>query len=190
MDQYVQAGEGRDATEEHGVILAASLADRSLRSGWAVGLAAHGEELVWLPPREGQAQRWEILRALALVSLGERPLADVLAGAGPAFRQCASLVIVTPSANSAWVEALVPLLRRGTVPTVLLLDPVSFGGSGDQRPIRAALTHLGVAHYVVTRDWLDLPEARSIQSEGWGEAAPDAGRSASFYRFGPARRAS
>ncbi len=188
MDRSVQAGEGRDATEEHGVILAASLADRSLRSRWAVGLAAHGEQFVWLPPRDGEAQRWEILRSLALVSLGARPLADVLVRAGPALRQCASLVIVTPSADSAWVEALVPLLRRGTVPTVLLLDAVSFGGNGDQRPIRAALTNLGVAHYLITRDLLDLPKARSVQSGDWGRATPDVGRSASFYRFGPARR--
>jgi uncharacterized protein (DUF58 family) len=65
MDQSVQVGEGAQSTEEHAVILAASLADRGLRLGKAVGLVAHGEPLTWLPPREGEGQRWEMLRALA-----------------------------------------------------------------------------------------------------------------------------
>jgi uncharacterized protein (DUF58 family) len=126
MDRHVQAGTGPDATEEHAVVLAASLADRGLRSGQAVGLVAHGEQLVWLPPRGGEGQRWEVLRSLALVSLGSRPLAQLLAGIQPALEPYTSLVIITPAVDTAWVEALVPLLRRGVIPTVLLLDPVSF----------------------------------------------------------------
>jgi len=160
MDRDVQVGEGRDATEEHGVILAASLADRGVRSGRAVGLAAHGGELVWLPPREGEGQRWEILRSLALVSAGSHPLASLLAGMGPVLGQHASLVIIMPAVRGDWIEALVPLLWRGVTPTVLLLDPVSFGGVGDAREAAAQLANLGVAHYIITRDLLDRPEAR------------------------------
>jgi uncharacterized protein (DUF58 family) len=200
MDRHVQVGKGPDATEEHAVILAASLADRGLRSGQAVGLAAHGEQLVWLPPREGEGQRWEILRSLALVSLGSRPLAELLAGIRPTLEQRTSLVIITPAVDTAWVEALLPLLRRGAIPTVLLLDPVSFadpepfdfaqdkqsrrGGIGDpsttlrrgsgqgsrhrlsvtqaqsRELAQGLLVDLGVAHYVITRDLLDRPEAR------------------------------
>jgi hypothetical protein len=118
------------------------LADRGLRSGQAVGLAAHGEQLVWLPPREGEGQRWEVLRSLALVSLGSRPLAELLAGmrhyggtGGPALGQYTSLVIITPAVDTAWVEALVPLLRRGVIPTVLLLDPVSFAQDNQSRRV-------------------------------------------------------
>jgi uncharacterized protein (DUF58 family) len=234
MDRYVQVGEGPDATEEHAVILAASLADRGLRSGQAVGLAAYGEQLVWLPPREGEGQRWEVLRSLALVSLGSRPLAELLAGmrhycgtGGPALEQYTSLVIITPAVDTAWVEALVPLLRLGVTPTVLLLDPVSFarpepfdpstslrtglaqdkqsrrGGTGDPsttlrrgsgqgsghrlsvtqaqspefassracRGVEGLLVDLGVAHYVITPDLLDQPEARPDQQRHQGRPA-------------------
>ncbi|MCP4540501.1 MAG: DUF58 domain-containing protein [Chloroflexi bacterium] len=180
MDQSVQVGDGQDATEEHGVILTASLADRGLRSGWAVGLAAHGEQLAWLPPREGEAQRWEILRTLALLSLGSCPLAELLARVGSALGHSASIVVITPSNDTAWIEALVPLLRRGAIPTVLLLDSVSFGGAGDQRAVRAALTDLGVAHYVITRDLLDRPETRAEQREIWERMVAGTGRSVSF----------
>ncbi|HPD42555.1 MAG TPA: DUF58 domain-containing protein, partial [Anaerolineae bacterium] len=53
MDARVQVGMGENSTDELGVILAASLADRGLRARRAVGLVAHGEELVWLPPQSG-----------------------------------------------------------------------------------------------------------------------------------------
>jgi uncharacterized protein (DUF58 family) len=168
MNRRVQVGKDLDATEEHAVILAASLADRGLRSGQAVGLAAHGEQLVWLPPREGEGQRWEILRSLALVSVGSRPLAELLVGMRPALEQYTSLVIITPAVDTAWVEALVPLLRCGAIPTVLLLDPASFGGTGNLSVTQALLVDLGVVHYVITRDLLDRPEARPGQQERWG----------------------
>jgi uncharacterized protein (DUF58 family) len=167
MDRRVQAGQGQASTEEHGVILAASLADRGLRAGRAVGLVAHGQELVWLPPEAGDGQRMMILRALALVDPGARPLAELLVRVRPGFGQLASLIVITPAVDGDWVEALLPLLRRGAVPTVLLLDPVSFGGTGDVGKTLALLSDLGVARYVITRDLLDRPEARPGQFGHW-----------------------
>lgn len=168
MDSRAQAGRGADSTEEHGVILAASLTDIGLRSGRAVGLvtASRGDDLTWLPPRPGDGQRWEILRALALAALGSRALADVLAQARPSFHQIASLVVITPSLDSQWIESLIPLLNRGAVATVLLLDPVSFGGAGDTLGMRTLLSELDIAHYSITRNLLDRPELRPAQ-RGW-----------------------
>ncbi|MFQ6101481.1 MAG: DUF58 domain-containing protein [Anaerolineae bacterium] len=183
MNQRVQVGEGQDGTEEHGVILAASLADRGLRSGRTVGLVAHGERLVWFPPRKGEGQRWEILRALALVSLGSRPLAELLTRVGPVLGQYASLVIVTPATDVAWIEALVPLLRRGAIPTILLLDPISFGGTGDQGKIQTSLTDLGVVYYIITRDLLDQPQARPDRQERWERLISGTGRSVSVRQL-------
>jgi uncharacterized protein (DUF58 family) len=161
LDGRVQAGAEEDSTEEHGVILAASLADRGLRSKRAVGLVAHGRDLSWLPPQRGDAQRWEILRELAQVSPGTCSLADLLARTGAAVEQHASLVIITPAADDDWIVALMPLLERGIAPTILLLDSVSFGGSGDVRRVAALLSDLDVAHYIVTRDVLNGAQQRS-----------------------------
>ncbi|MBN1259652.1 MAG: DUF58 domain-containing protein, partial [Anaerolineae bacterium] len=130
-DVKVQVGAGEDSTEELGVILAASLADRGIRAGRSVGLLAHsGDDLAWIPPREGEGQRWEILRALALVTQGKYSLAELLHRVKPTLGLRTTLVIITPSLEGAWLEMLVPLMRRGVAPTVLLLDPVSFGGEG------------------------------------------------------------
>jgi hypothetical protein len=59
------------------------------------------------------------------------------------------------------------LLQRGIAPTVLLLDPVSYGGVGDASSLLALLTDLGVTRYVITRDLLDQPEARPGQQGHW-----------------------
>lgn len=177
LEQRVQVGQGWGSSEEHGVTLAASLADRGLRAGRAVGLVAYGEELAWLPPQRGDKQRLEILRALALATPGSRPLADLLRerGAQPTSEQRASLVIITPAAVGEWMGALLSLLQRGAVPTVLLLDPPSFGGGGDDPTELAAttsktlalLSDLGVARYLITPDVLDRPEARPGQRGQW-----------------------
>ncbi len=187
LDRRVQVGAGMDSTEEHGVILAASLADRGLRSRRAVGLAIQGEELAWLPTRSGEAQRWKILRALAVASPGDRSLSDLLAHIGPSLGQHDSLVIITAAVSGDWIEPLMHLRRRGCIPTTLLLDPNSFpdqGGrpfqaKGDVQRLAAKLDDLGVARYVITQDLLgglDMELGRQGRWEwrvfGTGHAVP------------------
>lgn len=167
MDARVQVGEGEDSTDELGVILAASLADRGLRARRAVGLLAHGEDLVWLPPQSGEGQRWEILRNLALVNRGRRSLAELLQRVRPSLGQRTTLIIVTAAVEGLWLETLVPLLRHNIVPTVLLLDPVSFGGAGDATAARATLNQLGVANTIISQDLLDHPKAHPGTQGQW-----------------------
>jgi uncharacterized protein (DUF58 family) len=169
LDQRVQVGEGWDSTVEHGVTLAASLASRGLRSGRSVGLATHGETLTWIPPQGGEGQRLAVLQALAQVRPGTKPLRDLLREGGTPYatgRQ-ASLIIITAAAQGDWIEALLPLIRRGVTPTVLLLDPVSYGGEDNADRTLAALARLGVARYIITRDLLDRPEARPGRQGQW-----------------------
>lgn len=182
LERRVQVGQGQASTEEHGVILAASMADRGLRAGRAVGLVTHGEDLVWLPPQVGDGQRWAILRALALAVPGSRPLAELLARARPRFGERTSIIIVTPAVNDEWVEALWPLLRSGAAPTVLLLDPLSFGGAGDVSGTLALLSDLGIARYVITRDLLDHSEARPGQRGQWEWRVSPLGRAVPVRR--------
>jgi uncharacterized protein (DUF58 family) len=183
MDRCVHVGEGRNSTEEHSVILAASLAEQGLQARRSVGLVTQGrDELLWLAPKEGDHQRWEILRALALVSPGSCSLADLLAREGPAFGQSASLIIITPAIDESWIEPLVPLLRRGIAPTVLLLDPASFGGAGNVRGMTALLADLGVSFHVITRDLLDQPEARPGQEGYWEWRVLGTGRAVAVRR--------
>jgi uncharacterized protein (DUF58 family) len=174
----VQAGEDDRSTEEHGVVLAASLADRGLRQGHAVGLVTCGRELTWMPPRRSPSQLMDLLRALALASRGSRPLEDLLEQARQSIRAGASLVLITPDLRPAWVGTLLQLSHLGIIPTVLLFDPASFGGPGDPRPLANLLQENGVRHTIVTADLLDRPEQRGREGEwewrvvGPGKAVP------------------
>ena len=167
LHSQVQTGEGWDSTQEHGIILAASLADRGLRENQSVGLVANGKELVWLSPQGDDSQRWEILRALAMIETGDYSLAELLTRNKSVIGRYSSLVIITPNTKGDWIEALLPLMWRGAVPTIILLDPTSFDGIGDVGASLNLLADLGVSHHVITRDVLDRPEARPGESGQW-----------------------
>jgi uncharacterized protein (DUF58 family) len=154
LDAGVQAGEGEESTEEYGVILAASLAERMLRQNRAVGLVAHGTRDAYLVPGRGEGQLYRLLRTLALVQAGESsPLAAVLTEMRAVLGRQTTVVVITPSGDPAWVEALSPLLRLGVAPTAILLDPASFGGQGALSPVRGMLAGLGIPAHVIAQGY-------------------------------------
>jgi len=182
LDQDAQVGLGRDSTLEHGVILAASLADQGLRSGHAVGLVAHGKDLVWLPPQRGELQRWQILRELAYVTSGLHSLQELFALAKPYLKLRSSMIIITPATHGDWIKALWPFMRRGAVPTVLLFDPVSFGGQGDGRGTLGCLTDMEIAHHLITRAMLERPEAKPGRAGHWEWRTSPLGKAVAIHR--------
>ena len=188
LDGGVQVGQDWDSTVEHGVILAASMADRGLRLCRAVGLVANSQSLTWLSPREGDHQRWEILRALTLVNPGENTLAELLDRTRPSIGRRSSLIVITPNPDPSWIQALIPLLWRGVVPTVLMLDTSTWYASqvdestpGEKWLLLQAqqkarqqtgqsmdmLAGLGVSRYLIPRDLLDRTDIRPGQGGQW-----------------------
>jgi len=154
LDAGVQAGEGEESTEEYGVILAASLAERMLRQNRAVGLVAHGARDAYLVPVRGEGQLYRLLRTLALVRAEESsPLATVLTEMRAVLGRQTTVAVITPSGDPAWVEALSPLLRLGVAPTAILLDPASFGGQGALSPVRGMLAGLGLPAPVIAQGY-------------------------------------
>ena len=167
LNTQVQIGEGYDSTEEHGIILAASLADRGLRQGRAVGLAACGKELIWLPPQRSVAQRMDILRALAAASRGERPLEELLASQKGELRRGASLVVITSDVSAGWFKPLIQLTLSGVTPTVLLFDPASFGGEASASSAIRLLADYGIQYNLITRDLLNRTEKHPGKQGRW-----------------------
>ena len=163
FDKEVQAGEGWESTPELGVILAASLADRGLRARRAVGLLASGQPPVWIRPQAGEHRRWDILRSLALLEPAGPSLAELIEHVGPTLGRQASLIVITPSTQSEWLSPLAHLLWRGITPTVLLMDPATFGESQNADSLAALLGDMGIPRFVLSRDLLHRPEARP----GW-----------------------
>ncbi len=178
LDLYhkAQAGEGDLSTEEYGVILAASLADRGLRMGHSVGLVAYGQDLVWLPPRRSSGQLMDILRSLAILKPGGRRVEELLDHVRPSMSTGASMILITPDLRPDWISALMQLIRIGVTPTVLLLDPASFGGQHDllgkaARRMADWLQQHGITNTVITADLLDQPGAEDHKDMGQQHSA-------------------
>ena len=167
LEQRVQAGSGFESTEEHGIILAASLTQRGLREGHSVGLVTCSPELTWMTPQHSSGYSMNILRALALAHPGTRPLSDLLEEAQKAVRHGASLIIITPNVQADWAAALLQLVKIGITPTVLLLDPLSFGGTESTSGALQLLNDFGVANHVIQSDLLNRPEASPGKQGKW-----------------------
>jgi uncharacterized protein (DUF58 family) len=152
LEAAVQAGSGLDSTLELSIVLAASLAMRGLDERRKVGLALAGPKLVWLEPRGDLAQRWRILRALAMAEAGNRSLADLMAAGRLA--QTAARVVITPTQDPAWVAAL-GRNRGNSHTTTFLIDPTEFNGPVDQSRVRTALAQHRIPYTRLSRGLLE-----------------------------------
>jgi hypothetical protein len=63
-----------------------------------------------------------------------------------------TLALITPSCDPAWVAGLLPPMRRGISPAVLLLDPNTFGGEGNVAALQGLLADLGIPSERITQD--------------------------------------
>lgn len=167
LDRSVQIGDDWNSTEEHGVILAASLADRSLRARQDVGLVINGKDLTWIPPHKTAEQRWQILHDLALAQPGDLKLAEMLQRLGGSIGRHTSLIVITACMEPDWLDTLLPLTWRGISPTVLLLDPQSFGGESSPAYMEMLLQRMGIVCHIITQDLLNRPEAHPGHEGQW-----------------------
>lgn len=168
LEGRVQVGAPEwESSSELGVILAASLADRGLRSHRAVGIVAGGQQPVWIKPGFGEQQRWEIMRTLAMIQTGNTNLTTLLEQLGPVLRHRATLFVVTPSTALDWSPALTRLIGRGITVTALLIDPASFGARSSVDAVRGVLDDIGAVHHTLGKELFERPEVRPGPSGQW-----------------------
>jgi len=138
LDATAQAGTDQDSTLELSIVLAASLVTRGLKEHRRIGLAMVGSKLTWLEPRSDPAHRWRILRALAMAEAGNRSLADLMTLGQGRAAQTATLIVITPTTNPAWV-ATVGLRNHENRMITLLVNPSDFGSHRGQGKVVNAL---------------------------------------------------
>jgi len=127
LDRDVQVGSGEHSTQEFSVILAGSITAHLLDAGRAVGLILYGRLRHIVPPARGRGQLWEVLRALARARADESlSLSRVLDQVARTVPPGTSVLVITPSADSAWVSALVRLQGGGVGVAALLVDGTPF----------------------------------------------------------------
>jgi uncharacterized protein (DUF58 family) len=170
LERAPQRGAGDDSTVELAVRVAASIADRALNEGRAVGLTAFGHRAAILQADRGGRQQLKIMQLLAAVEGdGSAPLVEGLVTGLGRLRRGMTAVIVTPSRDRAWVRPLAGLRGRGVGCVVLTvddrpvagrdrraapgsgatLDPRSADDAAADRALRAALAEYELRTYVV-----------------------------------------
>jgi uncharacterized protein (DUF58 family) len=151
LDPQVQLGQGADSTEETLVLLMGSLADHLLRRGLSVGMLAQAESVHVLRPQAGRGQVWPVLRALApLHATSPFALGPALARLGPSLPVRDRVVVITPSLDTHWTQALAGAAHRTGIEAIVL-DPESFGGLGHAEAAVQALADQGVAARALRR---------------------------------------
>lgn len=176
----IHTGKGDASTLEQSITLAASLLENGLEAGHAVGLIAHSTEPVWLPPDRGDVQRWTVLRQLATIETGEYPLAQLLQRSGDSLGHSASVVVITPSPDAAWLEPLLLLKQRDLVPTVMLLTGNS--QQTEKETIHTLLTQQGITSYLLEPEVLK-PSVDPSEAEGrWKWHTTALGRAVAVHR--------
>ncbi|HLZ25210.1 MAG TPA: DUF58 domain-containing protein [Ktedonobacterales bacterium] len=145
LDLDAQAGEGDSSTEEYGVTIAASISSYLLRQQeLSVGMSVSGSYEATLPLDRGERQLDRILELLAVVHPTTAvPLAQALTIEESRLARNTVLVMITPSTDLDWPEALHHLQRRGVRPLVILLDPNTFEQEigGNSRSVDALVAH-------------------------------------------------
>jgi uncharacterized protein (DUF58 family) len=167
LDRATQLGAGWDATEEHAIILASSLAAKGLNEDHPVGLSINGSEPAWIPPRRNEYQLRSLLKALAVASPSAMPLKDYLARVGRSLSSHCSLLVITANADVEWTQSLMPLMWRGVMPTIFLFDPLTFGGTINPKAVSELFQSMNVPCHVIPREMLDKPQARPGHEGEW-----------------------
>ena len=176
LHRDVHLGEGEDSTEEYGVSIAASVARYFLTANRSVGFMAFGRRFDVQEADRGIQQYTRILESLAMArAWGDVPIGDLLSNEARRFGRHTTVVVVTPSADEAWVAGLGALQGRGVKVAAILLEPSTFGGSSSALEIFASLASTDVFTYIIKRSD-DLTSALAAGAAAEAEQAAE-GRS-------------
>jgi uncharacterized protein (DUF58 family) len=176
LDQRCMRGAGWDSIEEQSVSLAASLTELGLHARKSVGMVANGRELAWIRPQKGDGQKWEILQALAVASPGPLTLAAMFDKMQVALGKHHSLLIITACTEVGWIKSLPSLVKRGVIPTVLLMDPTSFDENESIEKVVSMLGQQGIRHYIIPHGLIEPPQIDPAPSDKWTWRATPGGQ--------------
>jgi uncharacterized protein (DUF58 family) len=174
LQRGVQAGSGDESTEEYAVKIAASVARHFLNQNRNVGLMLYSERLEIIDAERGGQQITRILESLAVArAISEVRAGDLLNVEGRRFGRHTTLVVITPSVDEHWVLSLLQLTGRGVKGAAVLIEPSTFGGSGNALHVVGSLAAADIWTYLVKQG-----ENLSTALAPGGEAAASAAREA------------
>jgi hypothetical protein len=115
------------------------------------------------------------MQALATASPSDLDLGSVLERIRPSLGRQHSLIIITASTKLDWTKSLLPVTKRNSVPTVMLLDlaPREAGEtSADASRAAAFLEERGLTCHVIPPGIMELPKMETIPAKGTWQTTP------------------
>jgi uncharacterized protein (DUF58 family) len=129
LQASVHAGEAPDSTLEYAMSMAASIADAALRRGGAIGLVSNDSQLSVIEAARGDQQRKKLFEQFTLAQAdGTVSLASLLTSQRQQWQHRGGLIVITPSGDEHWLEALLDQGVRGHRSLAIYLEPRGFGG--------------------------------------------------------------
>ena len=164
LDDSVHVGELDQSSIELSISLVASLCKKYSNSNTPIGFMSHGEDRYYLPPSMGQSHFDRTMEILAIAQSGnDKKLHQILNEERNIWITYTSIIIITPSNNIEWVSALSELSQFNINITVILIDPVSFSGEGDQTTVISALGSIGISPFLLKKgDSMEAALSRSF----------------------------
>lgn len=125
----IHVGVDPESTLEVAMSLAASITDAALRRGSAIGLVTNDSRLSAIEAARGDDQRKKMFEYFTLAQAdGGVSLATLLTSQRQQWRHRGGLIVITPSPDGHWIDALLDLGVRGHRSLVVYLDAKGFGG--------------------------------------------------------------
>ena len=141
------------ATIEYAAAAAASIAQRYLAERRAVGLIAYTPRREVLHLDRGYRQFTKLLEMLALVEPNATLSFDrMLLAERHYLTRTSTVVVITPSADAAWVDVLRDYRHGGIGVTAVLVAASTFGPMPSYRPVLGELIASQIPTYLVRRD--------------------------------------
>ena len=145
LERHWHRGEGEQSTEERAVTVAASVVAKALREHRNVGLVTTGVRAEILHPDRGTKQFGKLMQYLAEVQVGgSRTIAEVMVETLPRIRRGASVLLITPSLDRAWVRPA-STFRESSISTQAVLVGSEDTDERDRARRHALLGELAVA---------------------------------------------
>lgn len=146
LDRHWHRGDGEDSTEERCITVAASVVQKALREHRNVGLITSGSRAEVLHPDRGTKQYGKLMQYLAEMQVGgTRSLAETIVETLPRLRRGASVLLITPSLDPAWVRPASTLRESSIATQAVIVAPPVEGDDRDRARRHALLGELAVA---------------------------------------------
>ncbi len=156
MDMHNQSHVGKDPiqnTEELAVTVASSLIDKLVGLSIPVGLTANSETYCKFRPDRNTAQTQNIMQTLASIKANGRiQLRHFIYDLEHQLNRFSSLIVITPSTRTDWIDALSFLKRRGIKVSVIYVNPSAFDSSSDSDRTVQGLLENEILSYVVDKN--------------------------------------